>query len=154
MQESRKFCAKYLKKFSTVLDGIWQAVERSPDEPHIHFILSDQYSRDRSLLTWFWPKSHDPGSHSDVYKPISFQLGMMIDTPLSSKFWYKFGWLWPSIKVKVTDTHSDDLDLQSKSQLYDLAKTRSSCVSFYTYLVQECKQTDISKPENLLQPKM
>ena len=51
MQEIKDFCTSYLTKFVSNFDGILHTVETSwPDEAYIHFILSDLYSRERTLL--------------------------------------------------------------------------------------------------------
>ena len=60
---------------------------------HTHFILSIQYSRERTLLMWFYlkqtnkkkPKQTKPNTfsivlYSDIYRLISFKLGMMRET--------------------------------------------------------------------------
>ena len=45
MQESKNFSTNYLTQFSVHLDEIWSPVEACwSDEPHIQFILSEQYS--------------------------------------------------------------------------------------------------------------
>ena len=58
---------------------IW--IDFDVHEPQTLSILSIQYSRDRTLLIWFlFKKNFDIGLHSDIYRPISFKLGMMIET--------------------------------------------------------------------------
>ena len=53
MWESKDFCASYLIKFPMDLDGIRYTFKTFwPDKPS-HFVLSDQYSRERTLLSWF-----------------------------------------------------------------------------------------------------
>ena len=91
MWESKHFHANYLTKFSIDLDGIFYTVEtRRCDEPHTHFISSIQYSRERTLLVWFFFKKINIALCSDIYRPIS---KLYIS--------YQFGLPWPSFKVTV-----------------------------------------------------
>ena len=41
------------------------------------------------------------GLYSDIYRLISFTLGLMIGTTVSSTFWCLHGWPWPSFRVKL-----------------------------------------------------
>ena len=54
-------------------------------EPYTHFIMSEQFSRERTLLRWFH-LNFTVGLHSDIYRPISFKLGMTIETFKLSNF--------------------------------------------------------------------
>ena len=108
MRESKHFYGKYLTKVSISLKGIWYTVETCwCNEPHIHFISSIQYSRERNLLMW---KNLSTGLYSDIYGPISLILNMMIETTkldVSCFFCffclffliYQFGWPWVAFKV-------------------------------------------------------
>ena len=49
----QNLCVSYLRKFVNNLNGIWYTVETCwYDEPYIHFMLSTQYSRERTLRIW------------------------------------------------------------------------------------------------------
>ena len=50
MLESKIFCANYLTKCSVDLNWIWKCWDLCDESPH--FILSTQYSRERTLLMW------------------------------------------------------------------------------------------------------
>ena len=48
---------------------------------HTHFILSSQYSEARTLLVLFHQeKNFDVGLHSDIYRLISFNFGIIVVT--------------------------------------------------------------------------
>ena len=81
VQESKIFCTNYLTKLSIDLNGIWHTFNTCwYHEPHTHFMSSSQYSRERTLLTWFHKKRCSIALYSDIYKPISFKLGMTVET--------------------------------------------------------------------------
>ena len=77
--ERKNFWAKYLVKLSMHLDRIWYAVETCWfDEPPPHFISSNQYSKDRTLLLEFCERKKKLTGEC-LGLLISFKLGMRID---------------------------------------------------------------------------
>ena len=73
--------ANYGIKFWLDLNGIWYTVETCwSNEPHSDLILSSQYSIERSLLLWFCKRKFDVGLYSDIYRVISFKLGVVMET--------------------------------------------------------------------------
>ena len=80
---------QYLTKFSINLNEIWCTDETCKyDEPHYYFILSIQYSRERTLLMDFVRKTKKKkkkntfniGLFSDIYRPISIKLSIILET--------------------------------------------------------------------------
>ena len=74
--------------FHNFCNRTWLSLGRSR-EPYTHLILSNQYSRERTVCLWFRPIETnqqtkniflDPAGFPSVYRPISFKLGMMIET--------------------------------------------------------------------------
>ena len=85
------------------LDGICYPVETYwCDKPHTHFVPSIQYSRGKPILTWFLEKGKifNIGFYSNIYRPISFKLNIMIET---TKFYILMQrtLVWWSYKVTV-----------------------------------------------------
>ena len=70
------------------------------NEPQAHFFLSIQFSRER-LLIWFCMKKNlNIGLYSDIYRSLSFKLGMKIETTTHNIFILVW-WPWPSFMVTV-----------------------------------------------------
>ena len=68
--------------FHKVLNGIWYAVQTCYcGESYTHFISSNQYSRERSQITWI-----SIALHSDMYGSVSFNLGR---TTVLCSVWYQ-----------------------------------------------------------------
>ena len=104
-----------ISQFSINLNGLWYTIQTCwCEEPHNHFILNIQCSRERSLfvIIWFCFLKKKFCLHSDICRPISFKLGVMIKITklyMLISFW----WPWPSVK----------------SQLYKKSKTSVSIFS-------------------------
>ena len=87
--------------FSVGLDGIWCGVENScSDDLCAHFISSDQYSTERTLLGWF-----GGSGVANLNGPIRYRC------------------------VLHTDASFNDLDLIPSSQLYEKAKSSARIFS-------------------------
>ena len=91
MEEGKKCCTNCLTKFLIDLDDMCQAEQFYwLVEVQTQFTSSNSYSWKRTQVSWFHPspppppspppKKNNTGLHADVYKPIFFKLGMMVDT--------------------------------------------------------------------------
>ena len=78
----QKFLYQLSQNVYNQLNGSWYAIENCWfDKPHIHFILSILYSRERTQLIWFcFKKKQNFGLQSNSYRSISFKFGMIIGT--------------------------------------------------------------------------
>ena len=105
---------KFLNQLSVkVLNQLWLNLDAVETWAYcilyFHFMSSDQFSREKSLLNDFvkqkkTKEKFDAGLRSDVYRLISFQLGLMID---SSE-------LYCLIPVWLTSIHSHGCMIKQK----------------------------------------
>ena len=109
VQESNNFCANYVTKFKSIWMkcGVHDTFETCwCDQTHTFFFLSQplsQYLRERSQLIKFCLKKKkncniDVCSH--IYRPVSFKLGIMIETTMLDILVSVLR-TWPSFKVTV-----------------------------------------------------
>ena len=90
MQESKNFCPNYLTKFAIDLNGIWYTVETCwCCEVHTYFVLLISKGKIPACVILF-------GQlyivlYSDIYRPISFKLDIVMETTKLYFFLYQFG---------------------------------------------------------------
>ena len=76
----QKFCSNYLTQFLIDFAGIWWTFEICwCDELRALFIVFIDYSSEGTLLMWFYKKKNFIADLClDIFRPISFRLGIMI----------------------------------------------------------------------------
>ena len=99
VRENKNFCINYLPQFSIELDGITFSWDFLVWWTTYSFSLVHLVFKGENPTCYFLLENFNVGLYSDIYRPISFKLGMVIAIT-SSTFWYL-----------------DDLDLYSRSQL-------------------------------------
>ena len=108
------FCANYLTKFIMILNRIPYAIDTCwSDELHTHFISPNQYSRERTQLRWIHQENFNIGLHSDIFRLISFILGVIIET---------------TKLIVLFENSLNNFDLHSRLQLCE--KAESSALIF------------------------
>ena len=89
MRESKNFCANYLTKVTTVLNGIWYTDETCwYDELHTFFNIVQSVVKGENPTSMILLKKKtkkktahfNAGLYSDIYRPVDFRLGMLIET--------------------------------------------------------------------------
>ena len=113
MREGKNSSTNYLTKFSMDLNGIWHTVETCwCDETHTHFISYFSVFKGGNPTYGIAFEKTKVGLCSDIYRPISFRLGRMIETT--------------KLYILIC---LDDLDVHSRSKLYEKSKTLISIFS-------------------------
>ena len=80
MWESKNSCANYLMKLWMNLNGMWYTIVTcSCDEPHTHLFCPFSIQGREPYLCHFVNSKKKISLYSDIYKPASFKLGMMIE---------------------------------------------------------------------------